>query len=66
MAKPAARTSDQVLMRLAMGVILVFALWLLLGWIVGFIFTLVRAALLLVLLGIVGWFVLIGPPGSDD
>lgn len=66
MAKPAARTGDKVLMRLAIGVILLFVLWLLLSWVVGFIFTLVRAALLLVLLGIVGWFVLVGPPGSDD
>lgn len=66
MARPSSRTSDQVLLRLAVGVILVFVLWWLVSWLVGFVVALVRTALLLLLLGVVAWFVLVGPPGSDE
>lgn len=66
MARPASRTSDQILMRLAVGVILVFVLWLVVSWLVGFVVALIRMAVLLLLLGVVAWFVLIGPSGSDD
>lgn len=70
MAQSTSRTSDRLLMRLAVGVILVFLGWVVLGWVlsvlVGTLVALIRVALLLGLLAIVGWFVLVGPPGADD
>lgn len=70
MAQSTSRENDRLLMRLAVGVILVFVGWVVLGWIlsalIGTLVALIRVALLLGLLAIVGWFVLVGPPGTDD
>jgi hypothetical protein len=70
MAQSTSRASDRLLMRLAVGVILVFVAWTVLGWLlsalIGTLVALIRVALLLGLLAIVGWFVLVGPAGADD
>jgi hypothetical protein len=55
-----------MLMRIGIGVLAVIAAIMVLNWILGAIFALVRIVILLGLLGIVAWFVLIGPPGMDD
>jgi hypothetical protein len=64
------RKSDQVLMRIGVGVLAVvvaiIVVNMIISWIFGAIFALVRIVILLGLLGIVAWFVLIGPPGMDD
>lgn len=70
MAQSASRASDRLLMRLAVGVILVFVGWVVLGWVlkalIGTLMALLQVALLLGLLAVVGWFVLVGPSGTDD
>jgi hypothetical protein len=66
MANVPRRSSDQFLMRVAVGVLLVIVAIMLLNWVLGFLFGLIRIALLLGLLAVVAWFVLIGPPGSDE
>lgn len=60
------RGSDQLLMRIGIVVLAVIAGIMVLNWVLGAIFALVRIVLLLALLGVVAWFVLIGPPGMDD
>lgn len=66
MAQSASGTGDRILMRIAVGVIVLFIGWVVLGWVLGALLTLIRVALLLGLLAVVGWFVLVGPPGGDD
>lgn len=70
MAQSTSRVSDRLLMRLAVGVILVLVGWVVLGWVlkalIGTLMALLQVALLLGLLAIVGWFVLVGPSGTDD
>lgn len=66
MAQSTSRSGDRILMRLAVGVIVLFVGWIVLTALLGALVALVRVALLVGLLAIVGWFVLIGPPGMDD
>jgi hypothetical protein len=69
MAKlPAERTSksDQLLWRVAVGALVVIVVIMVLNMVLGWVFALVRMAVLLAILGVVGWFVLIGPPGMDE
>jgi hypothetical protein len=66
MAKPAPRTSDQLLTKIGLAVIILVVGWIVLQMVLGWIFGLIRAALLLAVLGVAAWFVLIGPPGRDD
>lgn len=66
MANPGMRRSERLLTRVALGVLLLVLGWIVLGWILGALVALVRVALLLALLGVVAWFVLIGPGGSGD
>jgi len=65
MAKPGMRSSDKLLTKVALGVLLLVVGWIVLGWVMSTIYALVRVALLLALLGVVAWFVLIGPGGDD-
>jgi hypothetical protein len=69
MAKlPAERSgrSDQLLWRVALGALVVIVVIMVLQWVLGMIYAIIRIAVLLAILGVVGWFVLIGPPGMDD
>jgi uncharacterized membrane protein YbhN (UPF0104 family) len=66
MAKPGMRSSDRLLMRVALVLLVLVLGWVVLGWVLSALYTLVRIFLLLALLGVVAWFVLIGPPGGDD
>jgi hypothetical protein len=66
MPRPASRSSESLLTRVLLGLVVLLVAWFVLQLVVGWLFTLLRVALLLGLLGIVGWFVLIGPPGVDD
>jgi hypothetical protein len=64
---PASRSrSERFLTRVLLGLVVVILAWFVVQIVLGWIFTLVRIALLLGLLAVVAWFVLIGPPGSDD
>lgn len=66
MSKPASGSSEKLLIRVGVGLLVavlgLFVIQMLLGW----IFSLIRMAVLLALLGIVVWFVVIGPPGWGD
>jgi len=64
MAQPVKPSGSGIVTRLAVGVLVVVALWLLVGAVVGFVFTIVRTLLFLGLIGLVAWIVLIGPPGG--
>ena len=66
MANVPRRSSDQLLMRVAVGVLLVIVAVMLLNWVLGFLYSIIRVILLLGLLAVVGWFVLVGPPGMDE
>jgi hypothetical protein len=66
MAGPASRTSERFLTRILLGLLVLLVAWFVLQIVLGWLFALLRIALLLALFGIVAWFVLIGPPGMDD
>jgi hypothetical protein len=67
MPEPASRSSSQSLVtRVLLGLVVLLVAWFVFQLVLGWLFALLRIALLLGLLAIVGWFVLIGPPGSDD
>lgn len=65
MAKSAMSGSDRLLMRVALVLLVLVLGWVVLGWVLSALYTLVRIAILLALLGVVAWFVLVGPPGKD-
>jgi hypothetical protein len=64
MAHPVRPSGSGIITRLAVGVLVVLALWLVVGAVVGFVFTIVRTLLFLGLIALVAWIVLIGPPGG--
>jgi hypothetical protein len=66
MVKPASRSSERLFYRVGLGILALVAVWIVVQMVLGWIFSLIRVALLLALLGIVAWFVLIGPPWMDD
>jgi uncharacterized membrane protein YiaA len=65
MSRTGTRTSERLLMSVVLGIVLLVVGWWVLNLVMGAIFALVRVALLLALLGVVAWFVLVGPPGKD-
>jgi hypothetical protein len=64
MAQPVEPPESSFLTRLAVGVLVVVALWLLAGFVIGFVFTILRTLLFLGLVAVVAWVVLIGLPGG--
>jgi hypothetical protein len=67
MPEPASRSrSESLVTRVLLGLVVLLVAWFVFQLVLGWLFALLRMALLLGLLGIVGWFVLIGPSGSDD
>jgi hypothetical protein len=64
MAHPVEPPESSFLTRLAVGVLVVVALWLLAGFVIGFVFTILRTLLFLGLVAVVAWVVLIGLPGG--
>lgn len=52
--------------RIVVGLVVLVLAWLVLRLLLGFLFTLVRALLFLVLFAIVAWVVLVGPPDGRD
>ena len=62
MAQPVEPRESSLLTRLAVGALVLVALWLLAGVLVGFVFTILRTLLFLGLFAVVAWIVLIGPP----
>jgi hypothetical protein len=60
MAQPVEPRGSSFLTRLAIGVLVLVALWL----VVGFVFSLLRSLVFLALIGLVVWIVLVGPPGG--
>ena len=64
MAQPVGPRGSSFLTRLAVGVLVLVALWLVVGVVVGFVFSLLRSLLFVGLIAVVAWIVLIGPPGG--
>lgn len=67
MAKRASRSrSSDLLFRVGVGVLAVILGLFVLQWILGWLFSMIKIAVLLALLAIAVWFVVIGPPGWGD
>ena len=66
MAQPVGPRESSIITRLAVGVLVVVALWLVLGVVLGFVFSIVRTLLFLGLFALVAWIVLVGPPGGRN
>jgi hypothetical protein len=64
MAQPVGPRESSFLTRLAIGVLILVALWLVVGVVVGFVFSILRSLVFLALFGLVAWIVLVGPPGG--
>lgn len=58
--------SNETLTRVVVGLLVLVIGVLVFQVVLGWIFSLVRVALMLVLLGLVAWLVLVGPPGMDE
>ncbi len=52
--------------RILLGIVVLAVVWIVLQFVLGMVFAVIRAALLVVLFGIVAWVVLVGPPGGRD
>lgn len=65
MAQPKSGASE-LLTRVAIGIIVLAAGLIVFQFLLGWIFSLIRVALLLGLLALVAWLVLVGPPGMDE
>ena len=63
---PKSRSSERILTRVLLGLLVLVVAWVVLQWVLGALFALLRIALLLVLFGVVAWVVLVGPPGMRD
>ena len=55
-----------MLNRLLLVLVGVVLLWLVVGWIVGFVFSLIRMLVFLVLFGVIAWVVLVGIGPPDE
>lgn len=66
MAKPASGSSSQLASRLIVGVILVVVALFVLNVVLGWLYSLIRVAVIVGLLGVVLWFVFIGPSSLDE
>jgi hypothetical protein len=65
MAQPRSGASE-LLTRVVIGIIVLAAGLIVFQFLLGWIFSLIRVALLLGLLALVAWLVLVGPPGMDE
>jgi hypothetical protein len=66
MAPPSARPRESLLGRFVVGLAILFLAWLLLQIVVGWVFSIVRALVILALFAVVAWVVLIGRPDRRD
>jgi uncharacterized membrane protein len=60
------RRSEGWLGRVGLVLLAVLIVWFLVSSVLGFVFSLIRMLLFVALFAIVAWFVLIGPPDSND
>lgn len=65
MSRPAA-PRDSFATRVVVGLVLLVLAWIVLRMVLGFVYSLIRAALFIALFGVVAWVVLVGPPGRRD
>ena len=65
MAEPTSG-SGELLTRLGVGAVILIVALLLLQFVLGWIFSLIRIALIIALVAVVAWLVLVGPPGADE
>lgn len=49
-----------------LGLVVLVVIWIVVNSVLGMVFALARAALLIAVFGIVAWVVLVGPPGRRD
>jgi hypothetical protein len=66
MARPVEPRGGGLTSRIVLGLVVLVVIWIVVQWVLGMVFALARAALLIALFGIVAWVVLVGPPGGRD
>jgi hypothetical protein len=66
MAPPSARPRESLLGRVVVTLAILFVAWLVLQIVVGWVFSIVRALVILALFAVVAWVVLIGRPDRRD
>jgi hypothetical protein len=67
MARPAERPEQAGLaFRVVVGLLVLIAAWLVLRFFLGFLFSLIRTLVFLVLFAVIAWVVLVGPSTGDD
>jgi len=66
MAPPPARPRESLLGRVVVALAILFLAWLMLQIVVGWVFSIVRALVILALFAVVAWVVLIGRPDRRD
>jgi hypothetical protein len=66
MARPVEPPGGGLTGRIVLGIVVLVVIWIVVQSVLGMVFSLVRAALLIALFGIVVWVVLVGPPGGRD
>jgi membrane associated rhomboid family serine protease len=59
---PRKAQSTSLVTRVAIGVAILVVAWLMLQFVIGAVFALIRAALFVALFGMIAWVVLVGPP----
>lgn len=66
MARPVEPRGSGLTGRILLGIVVLVVVWIVVQSVLGMVFAVVRAALLVALFGIVAWVVLVGPPGGRD
>ena len=66
MAPPSTRPRESLLGRVVVTLAILFVAWLVLQIVVGWVFSIVRALVILALFAVVAWVVLIGRPDRRD
>lgn len=66
MANEVERPTSGLGSRIVIAVLVIVTASLVLRFLLGFVFGLIRALFFLALVGVVAWFVIVGPPGRDE
>jgi hypothetical protein len=66
MAQPVEPRGGGLTGRIVLGLVVLVIIWFVVQSVLGMVFAVARAALLIALFGVVAWVVLVGPPGGRD
>jgi len=66
MASSESGSRDRLASRVVLGIVAVIVGWLVFGMVLHALYSLIRMAVMIVLLGVVLWFVFVGPSSLDE